>query len=517
VAPEGGGGSVDVTGPAGLVIRNGEILGPRGPERAEILIRHGVIDSVTPTFEAAARGDEEIIDANGKLVIPGLINAHLHSHEHFNRGRFDNLPLEVWQLYSRPPLGFPPLTPRHVYLRTMIGCIEMIRSGTTTAFDDVVHVPLVSEELADAVAQAYVDAGMRARVSCHVMDRPIYDTIPYLADLLPAHLRAELDANPRPPAKELLDFARSLLGRFPRADGRVGLALAPSAPQRCTDGLLVEMAALASAAQVPLMSHVLETQAQVVTGHRFYGKSIVQHMDDLGILTPNAAIAHGVWLTDPDIALVAERQVSVVHNPVSNLKLGAGIAPVRALLRAWVNVGLGCDGTGSNDTQNMFDAMKFAALLNKVRGDPFEDWVGAREAFRMVTIGGARAALLDGVGEIRPGYRADLVVLDLRRIAFVPRNDLVHQLVFCEKGDSVETVIIDGRVVLRDRRLTTVDEEALLAEIVDMYEHVRTKRTAADEHSARLLPYFREAWRRCAAEPVPVNAYARRGAPGRDP
>lgn len=498
--------------PAVLTIINGEVLSPDGEARREDLrIREGRIEALGPALPRLSPGEEEVLDATGMLAMPGLINAHLHSHEHFNRGRFDNLPLEVWQIYARPPLGLAPLTPREAYLRTMIGCIEMLRSGTTTAFDDVYHVPLNSRELADAVAQAYIDAGMRARISCNLMDKQVYDTIPYLAEVLPAHLRAELDAVPRPPAKELLDFARDLLRSYPLAGGRISLALAPSAPQRCTDGFLVEMASLSTAANVPLITHVLETQAQVVTGRHFYGHSIVEHLAALKVLTPRTAIVHGVWLTDADIARLAEGGSSLLHNPVSNLKLGAGIAPIRPLLRAGVNIGLGCDGTGSNDSQNMFEAMKFAALLNKVRGEPFEEWVGAGEAIRMATIGGARAGLLDRVGEIRPGWHADLVLLNLRRIPFVPRNHLLHHLVFCEKGASVDTVIIDGRVVVQEGRMRTFDEEALLAEIAEAYGRIQAKRSVADQKSRELLPYFLEAWRRCASEPTPVNAYARRG------
>lgn len=496
---------------AALTIRNGEVLSPDGGvRRQDIRIRGGRIEAVEPALPALPPGEERTLDAAGRLVIPGLVNAHLHSHEHFNRGRFDNLPLEVWQLYARPPIGLAPLTAREAYLRTMVGCIEMLRSGTTTAVDDVYHVPLTSRELADAVAQAYVDAGMRARISCNLMDRQVYDTIPYLAELLPGPLRAELDASARPPAAELLGFAGELLGRYPLAGGRIGLALAPSAPQRCTDGFLMEMARMAAGARVPLITHVLETQAQVVTGRRFYGKSIVEHLAALEVLTPRTAIAHGVWLTDRDIELLADHGASVLHNPVSNLKLGAGIAPVRWLLQAGVNVALGCDGTGSNDSQNMFEAMKFAALLNKVRGEPFEEWVGAEEAFRMATIGGARAGLLDHVGEVRPGWAADLVLLDLRRIPFVPRNHLLYHLVFCEKGGSVETVLVDGRIVLEDGRIRTFDEEAVLAEIRDTYPRVQAKRAQAEEKSRQLVPYFREAWRRCAAEPTAVSAYAHR-------
>jgi 5-methylthioadenosine/S-adenosylhomocysteine deaminase len=494
-----------------LTIRNGEVLGPDGEvRRQDVRVRTGRIEAVAPALPPLPRGDEEILDCTGRLVIPGLINAHLHSHEHFNRGRFDNLPLEVWQIFARPPLGLKPLTPREAYLRTMVGCIEMLRSGTTTAWDDVYHFPLTSRELADAVAQAYVDSGLRARISCNLMDKQIYETIPHLAELLPSHLREDLDANRRPPMGELLGFARDLLPRYPLAGGRIGLALAPSAPQRCSDRFLVEMVTLAAAADVPLITHVLETQTQVVTGHRFYARSIVEHLARLGVLSPRTSISHGVWLTDADIALLATHHTSVLHNPVSNLKLGSGIAPVRPLLRAGVNIGLGCDGTGSNDTQNMFEAMKFAALLNKVRGEPFEEWVGAAEAFQMATVGGARAALLPELGEIRPGWCADLVVVNLSRIPFVPRNNLLNQLVFCENGSSIETVIIDGRIVVRDGQIQTFDEASMITEIQEVYARVRTDRAAADRKSEELLPYFREAWTRCASEPAPINAYARR-------
>ena len=242
--------------------------------------------------------------------------------------------------------------------------------------------------------------------------------------------------------------------------------IAPSAPQRCTPELLQACSELAAERLVPLHSHVLETKTQAITGPEFYGKTLIGYMHDLGILNASLTIAHSVWVSHEDIDLMGQAGCCVAHNAVSNLKLGAGVAPVRQLLNAGVPVALGTDGLCSNDTARIFDVMRVAALVQSGTGPNYGDWLSSTEVLNAATIDGARSAALGEVtGSLEVGKRADLIVLRLDTYAFTPMNDVRKHLVYSENGNSIERVIVDGVTVVKDGVLTTVDEAEILAEI----------------------------------------------------
>ena len=476
-------------------------------ENGDIAVDGDRILAIGHNVPPESLGVEKVIDGRNKLVMPGLINAHHHSHDRFDKGRLDNLPLEVWQVIYNPPLGRRDWTPKECYLRTALNCMEMLKIGTTTVIDDVIHgVPPLKQNI-DAVFQAYQDMGMRAFVSIYYSDRPFARTIPYLEDLLPERLKADLAQMPTVAPDEMIEIWRRYGENW---RDRVRFIISPSAPQRCTDEFLKKTWKLANDLDVPVTVHVLETKSQVVTGRFFYGKSIVEHMDSLGILTPKTTLAHMVWVTDHDLDLVARAGASIAHNPMTNLKCGSGIAPVRKMLDAGINVGLGTDNNCANDTSNLLETMRVAALLHKVTDFDYDRWIGSREVIKMATRGGARCACLDGeIGTLSVGKKADLILLDLNRFPFFPRNDLRHQLIFCEHGESVDAVVIDGKFIVEGGKVKTVNEEKILSDVMERAKEILNKITQAAKRGGELAPYVREAYYKCVRQDVGFSAYSK--------
>jgi guanine deaminase len=259
------------------------------------------------------------------------------------------------------------------------------------------------------------------------------------------------------------------------------------------------------------MIHVQETRLQVVTALITEGSTFVEYLDRIGFLAPRTTLIHAVWLTPHEVELVSRSGASVQHNPWSNLRLGSGIAPIRALLDAGVNLSLGTDGCGSTDTCNMLNAVSLAAVLNKLRGDDNERWVGAKDAWRAATVGGA-VALGRGadLGAVEVGRIADLVLFRLDRIPFAPLNDPLRQLVYAERGASIDTVLVDGAVVMADGRLTGVDEGALVAEIAAEHAKLEPLIAEAERSVARMRPALERIYRRCLAHPVAPDTFGAR-------
>ncbi|MGH2402970.1 MAG: amidohydrolase family protein, partial [bacterium] len=355
----------------------------------DILIEGDCIAAIGPRLEAPSGA--QVLDGRGHLAVPGLINAHMHSDETLFRGLLDNMPLEVWMLYSLPPMEYGPVPSRLIYLRTLLGAIEALRSGTTTVQDDVSEAPYATLGGSEAVLRAYLDAGVRANVACNMTDKAYDEKLPYLTDLLPVWALEHFKATPPQPTADLLALVETLLRTWHGRAGRIQIALSASAPQRCTPSFIEALDDLSRRWCTPLLTHVLETKVQVMTGREFYGTTIVRHLADLGVLSDRLTIAHGIWMTDDDIALLATTGTAVAHNPISNLKLGSGLLRLAALRTAGVPVCLGTDGSSSNDTFNMFDVMKFAALLHKIALPDERRWPSARDVLRMALRGGARA------------------------------------------------------------------------------------------------------------------------------
>jgi cytosine/adenosine deaminase-related metal-dependent hydrolase len=472
------------------------------PESADVLIDGDLVGEVAPAGTVDAGGVDRVIDASDLLLMPGMVNAHIHTEQNTFRGRYPGLPLEVLMLYAYPLTGAAPLDAEMIHLRTLLAGVESLKSGVTTILDDVMEVPHQGLEQLGSVFGAYEQVGMRANVSGHVINRPFFETIPYLEESLPDGLREKFLRIAPISLPDYMDFCAEAVSRFHGSgEGRLRYVVAPSGPQRCTEELLGTVADFSRSFEVPFHIHILETRVQRVTGTRLYGKTLIRLMSDLGALHRMTSIAHAIWIDEDDIGLIASSGASVAHNPVCNLRIGSGIAPLRSLLKAGVNVALGTDGISSNDSCRLFDVMKAAGIVHTLSTDDYEEWPSAAEILWAATRGGARAVGLDDqIGSIERGKKADLVALDLCTSAFVPVNDLANQLVYAENGSSVRLVMVGGDVVVEDGRCTKIDETAVLREARSVLGGYLKQHALVEDDAHELEPYLRAVIERCAAE-----------------
>jgi 5-methylthioadenosine/S-adenosylhomocysteine deaminase len=469
-------------------------------ERADVLIDDDRIAAVGTGLDAA--GVDRVIDADDLLLMPGLVNAHIHTEQNTFRGRYRGLPLEVLMLYAYPLTGASPLDAQMIYHRTLLAGIESLKTGVTSILDDVMEVPHQGVEQIGNVFRAYEQIGMRANVSGHVINRPFFETIPYLEESLPDRLRQKFLRIPTIQLADYMDFCSEAVSRFHGGgQGRLQYVVAPSGPQRCTEELLGTVAEFSRQRSVPMHIHILETRVQRVTGSQLYGKSLIKLMADLDALHEMTSIAHAIWVDEEDIGLIASRGASVAHNPVCNLRIGSGVAPLRSFLKAGVNVALGTDGISSNDSCRLFDVMKLAGIVHTLTTDDYDEWPNAAELLWAATRGGARAVGLDDqIGSIEPGKKADLVALDLCTSAFVPVNDVCNQLVYAENGSSVRTVMVDGEIVVEAGRCTKIDETEVLREARKLLGAYLKQHALIEDDARDLEPYLRAVYERCAAE-----------------
>jgi guanine deaminase len=492
-----------------LLVRGGQVLDSAQMtlELANILIDGDHIVAVGPQLSAPP-GTEEL-NATGRLVLPGLINAHTHAHNNLLRSLGDNWTLE--DLLNHSPALNGGRTPEDHYLSTVIGAVEMLKTGCTAAYDLFMALPAPSSEVVEAVGRAYLDVGLRAVIAPAVADMVFYRAIPDLLELLPAGLRHTVERIEAAPTEGLLQLIEHTIKLWHgAAGGRIRVAVAPTIPGQCSDAFLSGCLRLVREYGVGVHTHLAESKVQAVSALRRWGKTIVAHLWDLGLLGPGFVGAHGVWLTDEDIRQLAEAGAAVAHNPASNLKLGSGIAPTREMLDQELAVGLGTDGSMSSDNQNMFEAMRFAALVNKVRFPHQPDrWVGARAVWEMATLGSARVlGMADDLGAVAPGRKADLVLLRSDSVFLRPLNHAVNALVYAETGADVTTVLVGGRVVLDNGRVLTVDEAQLRVRAQEAADRLRCQNAAAWTLAERLTPYVAAACRAAVTAPYPVNRYA---------
>jgi 5-methylthioadenosine/S-adenosylhomocysteine deaminase len=310
----------------------------------------------------------------------------------------------------------------------------------------------------DAVADAYAEVGMRGTIAPMMADHTLYSALPGLMEALPPHLQRRAQQIAAAPYEASITAAKDILSNWRHNREQLRPALGPTIPLHCTDAFLLACARLAEQYGVSLQTHVAESKAQARLGFTKYGKSLIAHLQSLGLLGPRFSAAHGIWLDGDDIARLADAGAGVVHNPMSNLRLGSGVAPARALLQAGVLLGIGTDASNTSDGQNMFEAQRLAALLSRVADADPDRWLSVEEVFRAATEGSAAILGFDRIGRLQPGYRADIVFLDIGHINYVPLRNPLRQLVFAENGAAIDSVMINGRFVLCGGRLLNIDE-----------------------------------------------------------
>ena len=455
------------------VIRGGRVLDirKRSAEPADLLVVEGAIDAIGPPGLPAPEG-AALVDASRRLIMPGLVNAHTHGHGALGKGMGDRWTLEL--LLNAGPRLTVHETHEHKYLTALVNALEMVRKGCTACYDLFLELPVVTPEGVEAAAQGYADAGMRAVVAPMMADRTFLEAVPGLMEALPDTLRRDVERIRAAPAASHLEACARLLRGWSPPRERIAPALAPTVPLHCSDAFLLGCRDLAGEHGVGLHMHLAESKVQAVSGIERYGRTLAAHLDELGFLGPSFTAAHAVWLDDDDIRRLAGHGASVAHNPGSNLRLGSGIAPAREMHRAGLEVGIGTDGSTCADNQNMFEAMRFAAYVSRARSVDPGDWLAADEVLAMATEGGARVlGFGDRIGRIAPGYRADLVFLDLDHVNWLPMNDPCNQIVNTEDGSAVDGVMVDGEAVLWKGRFTRVDLDTLRRDVERAVEELR--------------------------------------------
>ena len=402
-------------------------------ERGAVAIDGSEIVAVGPTADVTARiRARDTLDAAGQIVLPGLINTHTHAPMVLYRGLADDLALSEWLENYIFPAEAKTVSPAFVRAGTRLAALEMIESGTTTYAD----MYYFEEEIAKETKAA----GLRGVLGQTVIRFPVADA------KTPAESLARAEA-----------FIKAYKG-----DSLITPAVAPHAIYTVDADTLRAARDLSRRHNVPTLIHLAETQEESQNAEKEFKSSPVRYLDGLGFLGPGVLAAHGVWVSEPDIALLTMRGVGVSHNPESNMKLASGTAPVPAYLRADAAIGLGTDGAASNNDLDMFEAMRMASLLHKLQsGDPRA--VAARVALEMATIRGARAlGMAAQIGSIEPGKRADLILVDVSGARQTPMYDPVSHLVYVARGDDVRTTIVNGRILMRDRKVLTLNDADVL-------------------------------------------------------
>jgi 5-methylthioadenosine/S-adenosylhomocysteine deaminase len=422
-----------------LLITNGVVVTMDGEGRVlqdgAIAVDGTDIVAVGATADLGRRfRGRETIDATGQIVLPGLVNTHTHAPMVLYRGLADDLALMEWLERYIFPAEAKTVSPEFVRAGTRLAALEMIQSGTTT-FADMYYF---EEEIA-AETRA---AGLRGVLGQTVIQFPVADA-----------------ATPA----EGLARAEAFISTF-KGDPLITPAVAPHAMYTLDGPTLRRARELAQRHGVPTLIHLAETAAEVETSQQQFGMSPVAYLDSLGFLGPGVVAAHAVWVTDPEIAILKARGTSVSHNPESNMKLASGTAPVPQFLAADVATGLGTDGAASNNDLDMFESMRTASLLHKLHtADPRV--VSARAALEMATIRGARAlGLHDRIGSLEAGKRADLITVTVAGARQTPMYDPVSHLVYVARGDDVRTTVVHGKVLMRHRKVTTLNEARVLAD-----------------------------------------------------
>ncbi|MBE9488263.1 MAG: amidohydrolase [Bacteroidetes bacterium] len=367
-------------------------------------------------FIEELNGDVEVIDGKGGILLPGFINLHNHVSMTLLRSYADDIPLMPWLTEKIWPVE-DKMTPEHIYVGAKLGIAEMLLGGTTTFVD------MYASE--DMVAKAGVELGMRTVLGLAFLDQ----SFPYFEA-----------------------FAEKLIEKYGKENGLVSLTMSPHAPYTCSPETLEKAVAFAKKHNLMVHTHLSETETEIKQIRERYDKTPVEYFRDLGLFDQKTIAAHCVYLEDSDMKIMRDYGVSVSHNPQSNMKLGSGIAPVKKMMDYGINVGLGTDGPSSNNDLDMWEEMRSASFLQKVVAlDP--TILPAYEILKMATVNGAKALNRDDLGTIAVGQTADFMIIDTSKPHFFPCHDVIANLVYCGKASDVDTVFVNGKMVVRSKEL----------------------------------------------------------------
>jgi 5-methylthioadenosine/S-adenosylhomocysteine deaminase len=402
-------------------------------KKCSVLIENDRIVEISDKINS--NNSDNVINAEGKLLIPGLVNTHTHLSMTLMRGLADDMPLDTWLNEHIWPVE-AELNGEYCYAGALLACAEMIKSGTT-CFNDMYF-------FMDHVAKAADEAGIRGVLSHGMIDFG--------------------DESRR--KKEFKETRRILKECHNTADGRIKVAFGPHSPYTCSKELLEQVKKEANKYDVGIHIHVSETQKEVSDVSEAQGKRPFEYLSEIGFLGDEVTAAHAVWLSDHEIELIKDSKTKISHNPSSNMKLSSGIAPISKLIQSGACVSIGTDGTASNNNMDMFEEMKLTALLQKV--DTMDPTVlPAEEVFKMATVNGANALGLEGdVGSLGVGKKADIALINIKTPQLTPFRNPVSHMVYSTNGGNVDTVICNGEILMQDKKLLTIDE-ALVIEMAE--------------------------------------------------
>ncbi|MBW4611090.1 MAG: amidohydrolase [Hassallia sp. WJT32-NPBG1] len=444
-------------------------------DTVDVQIIDNAIAAISPGIDAIAT----TIDGKNKLLLPGFVNAHTHSSEMWQRGIMSVFPLELWlaELYD-----FAPLDIEKVYLSALGTAVETLLSGGTTVVDHLVLIPGKELETIATAVRAYKEVGIRAFVAPLIQDESLSAGIP----------SGESEQTHEPyfrSTQATLDIIEEAVKQFHRPEEGIYIATAPTGIQLCSDTLFTGCIELSEKYNLCRHSHLLETKAQEKLAKEKYGCSAVEHLKRIGYLGDRTTLAHCVHLTEADIAILAETQSTVVHNPLSNLRLGSGIAPILKYRQAGVNVTFGCDGASSNDSQDLLEAIKIGSILHNVSDFDYQHWITPRQAVEMASLGGAKGLnMADELGSLTVGKKADLVLYDLTSLSLLPRTDPIGLLVLGRPTNVVDSVWVNGKQIVADGKVKTIDVDNLRQEL---FNHSQWQPTRKSQSVAQIEAHYR--------------------------
>jgi 5-methylthioadenosine/S-adenosylhomocysteine deaminase len=451
--------------PMSFTIQNVLIPLEQGYETVDVQIVESQIHSIAPNLEPVGT----LIDGRNKLLLPGFVNAHTHSSEMWQRGIIPPIPLELWiaELYD-----FAPLNPEQVYLSALGTAVETLLSGGTTVVDHLVLIPGQELETIGEAVRAYQQVGIRAFVAPLIQDMTMAAGMPSGGAIQDYNAYTG-------DTQATLAILQEAVQRFHRPAEGVYIMTAPTGMQLCSDALLMGCIELSDRYNLCRHAHLLETKSQQLLAQEKYGCSAVEHLKRLGFLGERTSLAHCVWLDDQDIAMLAATQSTVVHNPLSNLRLGSGIAPLLKYRQAGVNVSFGCDGSASNDSQDLLEAIKIGSILHNITDFDYQQWITPRQAVEMASLGGATGLnLSDQLGSLTVGKQADLVMYDLKNLSLLPRTDPIGLLVLGRPVNVVDYAWVSGRLVVDDKSIVHVNMADLTQQLFNLSQWTSQRHSA---------------------------------------
>ena len=435
---------------ADIIIKNSYIITMDNKmsefKKSSLVIKDGNIIAIGNHEDIEKRYNApEVIDGSNKLVMPGLINTHTHAAMTMFRGYADDIHLQEWLYDHIFPIEQEFVTANNVTLGTKLAIAEMLRGGTTTFNDMYYYI--------DEMAKVVDKTGIRAILSKSLIDFPAPNS---------------------PTPEEGIQKTIKNIQKW-NENPRITIAVAAHALYSCSPDLIIKAKKIADEYNVPLNIHIAETLTEFEAVTEEFGLSPVSYLNSLGVLDKNMIAAHCVHLTPEDILLIAEKGVGVAHNPQCNMKIASGVAPIPGLMEAGAKIGIGTDGPASNNDLDMFDEMRTTAFLHKLNSDD-PTVMDAQSVVKLATIDGARVLGMDGqIGSLEIGKKADIIILDMKKPHAHPRYNIYSLIVYSLKSSDVETVIVDGKIVMKNRNIINIEEDVLYERIDSLATEIRNR------------------------------------------